>query len=204
MGALILALLWLKLSSASVKIAERKLIEDLDSSSKNVLSFLKNKQLWLLTGLFLCAGTCYDTLMIWLPSILKENGFSVAASNGIASMLPIGFLLAPLAVGLFSDRLGSRKLLVMLLGLVSGPAVYLVGTSCGPIGWFFAFLVGFCTQGIVTLVLAMQAEMQPMIASSGATAGLISSLGSMGTFLIPTIIGQMRDSTGSFLWGFIY
>ena len=151
---------------------------------KNFVGLLKMKQLWLLTGLYLCAGACYDTILLWFTPLC----------------LPLGFLVASLAVGALSDKVGLRKPFILGLGLVSGPVIYAAGTLPVPAAWFFAFIVGLCTIGVLTLVLTIPVELPQVNMSVASAVGLISSVGNLGSLFMPTIVGQIRDLTGSFVW----
>jgi len=155
---------------------------------------------WLLTGLYLCAAACYDTLLIWLPSMLGAEGIQSVTAGLITSMLPLGFLFASFAVGSLSDRVGLRKPFILVLGLASGPAVYAAGTLTGPAVWFFVFVIGLSAIGVLTLVLTIPVELPQTAVLVGSAVGIISSIGNLGSFFMPTVVGQIRDVTESFLW----
>jgi len=114
--------------------------------------------------------------------------------------LPLGFLLASFAVGGLSDRVGLRKPFILVLGLASGPVIYAVGTLPAAAVWPFVFVTGFCTIGVLTLVLTIPIELPETTMSVASAVGLISSVGNVSSFLMPTVVGQIRDMTGSFLW----
>jgi len=170
------------------------------SLTKNFVILLKMKQVWLLIGLYLCASACYDTFLIWLPSMLEAKGVQSATAGLITSMLPLGFLVASFAVGSLSDKVGLRKPFILVLGLVSGPFIYAAGTMQEPAVWFFAFIVGLCTIGVLTIVLTIPVELQQTAMLVGSAVGIISSIGNLGSFFMPTIVGHIKDVTGSFLW----
>jgi len=170
------------------------------SLTKNFRMLLKVKQVWLLIGLYLCASACYDTFLIWLPSMLEAKEVQSATAGLITSMLPLGFLFASFAVGSLSDKVGLRKPFILVLGLVSGPAIYAAGTLQGPAIWFFAFLIGFCTIGVLSLVLTIPVELPQTAMFVGSAVGIISSIGNLGSFFMPTIVGHIKDVTESFLW----
>lgn len=173
------------------------------SLTKNFTVLLRVKQVWLLTGLYLCAAAGYDTFLIWLPSMLEAEGVQSTTAGLITSMLPLGFLFASFAVGSLSDKVGLRKPFILALGLVSGPAIYAAGTLQGPAVWFFAFVIGLCTIGVLTIVLTIPVELPQTHVFVGSAVGLISSIGNLGSFFMPTVVGHMRDVTGSFLWSLL-
>jgi len=203
---LILTAAWWILAKENRQNHEKPQRDKLRSNSslgKNFVTLLKTGQVWLITGLFLAAFACYDTILVWLPSILEAEGVSSADAGLITSMLPLGLFVASFAVGALSDKIGLKKPFILFLGLVSGPAIYATGVVSGPVLWFSAFFVGFCTIGVLTIVLTMPAELPQTAALVGSTVGLVSSIGNLGSFFMPTIVGYIRDLTGSFSWSML-
>lgn len=201
--ALILTGVWWVLAKEPEQNLGTRPVLKADTSSsvtENFAMLLRVKQVWLLTGLYLCAAACYDTLLIWLPSMFVAEGVQSVTAGLVTSMLPLGFLLASFAVGSLSDKVGLRKPFLLVLGVVSGPAIYAAGSLTGPAVWFFVFVVGLSTIGVLTLVLTIPVELSPTAMSVGSAIGIISSIGNLGSFFMPTVVGQIRDVTGSFLW----
>jgi MFS family permease len=160
---------------------------------------LRMKEVWLLMGLYFCSGGCYDTMLLWLPDILQAEGFNAFSASLMSIVLPVGFLFSTLVVGAFSDKIGLRKPFILIMGLVSGPVLFLVGTMSGATVYVAGFLVGLCSVGVLTLVLAVPVEMPQVSTLLSSTLGIVSSLGNAGSFLLPTLVGQIRDASGTFL-----
>ncbi len=173
------------------------------SIRKNFQALLRVKQVWLLTGLYFCSSVCYDTFLLWLPSILDAQGVSLTTAGFVTSMLPLGFIFASFVVGSMSDRIGLRKPFILVLGLVAGPVVYAAGTLLGPWVWLFAFILGLCSIGVLTLVVTMPVEHRQTAMFVGSAVGIISSFGNLGSFFMPTVMGFIKDVTGSFFWSVI-
>jgi cyanate permease len=157
------------------------------------------KDVWLLTGLYFCAGGCYDTMLLWLPNILQVEGLNPFTASLAASMLPVGFLFSAIVISAFSDKVGLRKPFILLMGVVSGPIIFLAGTVAGLAAYALAFMVGLCTVGVLTLVLTIPVEMPRLSPFLSSALGVISSVGNAGSFLLPTLVGQIRDVSGTFL-----
>ncbi len=202
--------LWAVILAVAWWILARENTKSLDSSaetrvgagsslSANFLALLRQKQMWVLTGLYLCASVCYDTFLLWLPTLLDAQGIPSTTAGLITSMLPLGFIFACFVVGSLSDRVGLRKPFILVLGLVTGPIVYAAGTVQGPSVWLFAFLLGLCSIGVLTLVVAIPVEHRQTAFYVGSAVGIISSFGNLGSFLMPTVMGFVKDVTGSFL-----
>jgi nitrate/nitrite transporter NarK len=160
---------------------------------------LRNRMVWVLTGLYFCAGGCYDTLLVWLPTVMQSQGLNAFSASFVASMLPAGFLFSAIVVGAFSDKLGLRKPFVLVMGAASGPAVFLTGVISGLPVYTLAFLAGLFTVGVLTIILAIPVETPSLSRSLSSALGIIASLGNLGSFVLPTLVGQLRDVSGTFL-----
>jgi len=166
---------------------------------EDVVSLLRAKEVWILTGLCISAMGCYDTLVASLPDMLKLEGIPPETAGAMASMLPLGFLLAGPTVGSLSDQIGLRRPFLLILGLISGPAIVAIALSSNIFVWVAIFLTGFSTAGIITLVLIIPTELPEMARLVASSVGLISSFGNIGPFLFPIAVGYLKDITGSFL-----
>jgi cyanate permease len=85
------------------------------------------------------------------------------------------------------------------MGAASGPVLFFAGTISGAAFYVAAFLVGFCTVGVLTLVLAVPVEMPSLNRSMSSVMGIVASVGNVGSFILPTVVGQLRDLSGTFL-----
>jgi MFS family permease len=171
------------------------------STRKTLAMLLKVREVWLLAGLYFTSCACYDTILLWLTSISETEGTVMAGL--ITSMLPLGFLLASFGVGSLSDKIGLRKPFILLLGLASGPVIYAIGVLHGPALWIAAFLSGFCIIGVLAVLLAIPVEHPLMANNVGSAVALITSFGNIGSLVMATLVGYLRDVTGSFLWGIV-
>ena len=195
----VLTFLWWKFASENPEKRTASTVGPKRSFKQDFAVLLGMKEVWLLTGLYFCAAGCFDTTLLWLPDVLESRGVDPFMATMVASMLPVGFLGATTMVGTFSDKVGLRRPFILVLGLVSGPAIYLTGVMLGPATYATAFLAGFCTVGILTLTLAIPIELPKLSPFLSSALGLISSVGNAGSFFLPTIVGQIRDLTGTFL-----
>jgi len=172
---------------------------DKTSLRAELAKLLRNKLVWVLTGLYFCAGGCYDTLLVWLPTVMQGQGMDASSAAFVASMLPAGFLFSAIVIGAFSDKLGLRRPFVLVMGAASGPAVFLTGIATGIPMYVTVFLSGLFTVGVLTIVLAIPVETASLSRSLSSVLGIVASLGNLGSFLLPTVVGQLRDISGTFL-----
>ena len=86
-----------------------------------------------------------------------------------------------------------------VMGAASGPAVFLTGIATGIPMYVTVFLSGLFTVGVLTIVLAIPVETASLSRSLSSVLGIVASLGNLGSFLLPTVVGQLRDISGTFL-----
>jgi cyanate permease len=130
---------------------------------------------------------------------MKSQGFDAFQASYVASMLPAGFLFSAIVIGAFSDRLGLRKPFVLVMGAASGPMIFLTGIVAGLPVYVTAFLSGLFTVGVLTIVLAVPVETPNLSRSLSSVLGIVASVGNLGSFVLPTVVGQLRDVSGTFL-----
>jgi len=193
---LLLVVLWWRFAHETEQTSNSESQTNLRNEFTKVL---KNRLVWVLTGLYFCAGGCYDTLLVWLPTVMQSQGLDAFSASLVASMLPAGFLFSAIVVGAFSDRLGLRKPFVLVMGAASGPAVFLTGMTAGLPVYVMAFLSGLFTVGVLTIVLAIPVEKPSLSRSLSTVLGIVASVGNFGSFVLPTFVGQLRDVSGTFL-----
>ena len=169
------------------------------SLRRDFARLLKSRLVWILTGLYFCAGGCYDTLLVWMPNVLYSRGFDVFSASLVAAMLPAGFLFSAVVVGAFSDKVGLRKPFVLVMGAASGPVLFLTGTMVGFPVYITAFLSSLCTLGVLTIILAIPVETPSLSQNLSSALGIVASVGNLGSFVLPTLVGQLRDASGTFL-----
>lgn len=160
-------------------------------------NLLKLKQLWILTGLCICSMGCYDTILAWLPSILEIKGIPAMEASITTSIFPLGFLLSGPVIGTLSDKIGLRKPFIWILGATSIIFIMLIPYTIRTLLWISILVVGFTLSGILTLTLIIPTEHSEFSGLVGGTVGLISSIGNIGSFLFPVIVGFLIDNTGS-------
>jgi NNP family nitrate/nitrite transporter-like MFS transporter len=199
---LLLVPLWLKFAGKDPQnLSDSQLPSR--SLKKDFARLLRMKEVWLLTGLYFCAGGCYDAMLLWLPNILQAQGADAFTASLVASMIPLGFLFSAIAVSAFSDKVGLRKPFILFMGFFSGPALFLAGTMGGAPVYIAAFQAGFLTVGVLTLVLAVPIEMPKLSPFLSSALGVVTSVGNLGSFLLPVLVGQLRDISGNFLLSMI-
>ncbi len=140
-------------------------------------------------------------MLIFLPQIVKQLGLT-NMQVGWATMVP--YLCGALSMviwGWISDRMSERRwnlfgaCVVATIGLVIAGATN--GTYWSLVGMSIAAAGLYGTKGMFWAMPPM------LLTGSAAAAGLawINSLGNLGGFFGPSMVGWVRDATGSFAGG---
>ena len=164
----------------------------------SIWSVLTNKQVLLLAVIYAGASATSNTLSLWMPQILKSFGLS-NLETALLNMIPFGLASVFMIFwGLRADKNNERIWSTALpLGLSS------LGFAC-------TLLTGSLTLTLVLLSLVLLGNyafkgpffalatetLPPAVAAAGIAA--INTLAHLGTGAITSVIGVLRDKTGSF------
>jgi NNP family nitrate/nitrite transporter-like MFS transporter len=124
----------------------------------------------------------------------------IQAGNFATLCVIAGSFLRPLG-GYLSDRLGGVR---MLLALYLGVGVTILGVSTlPPLGWATALL--FAAMGLLGMGNGAVFQIVPQRFSQeiGVVTGIVGAAGGIGGFLLPNLLGSMKQTTGSFSGGFL-
>ncbi len=140
-------------------------------------------------------------LAFFLPQILKGLGLS-NLRTGLVTSIPYVFgSLGILAWGFVSDRYDERRWSLFLALLVS--AVGLAGAAYAGASATAVALLSVAAIGIYGAKAPFWPLPATFLSGSAAAGGiaLINSIGNLGGFFGPTIVGWVRETTGSFEMG---
>ncbi len=174
--------------------------------SFSVWGALRNRDVILLTLCYFCAMTGSYGIAFWLPTILKRlSGLSDLKVTLLAALPYIAAFVTQQLNGWHSDRTGERRwhaaLPVFLCALALSLAVVNSSRPAVSIGLFVlvgASFYGFqpCFWAVPTLFLSESA--------AAASIGLINSVGNLGGFVGPLVMGYLVGRTHNFSAGLWY
>ncbi|WP_417067066.1 MFS transporter [Niveibacterium terrae] len=197
------AVKWL---SADEKNAMQKALEDDERARRagntavqSFASVLRNRNVWMLGGVYFSIQMGVYAINFWLPSIIKSLGFNDPAMIGWLSAIP--YLVASffmIAVGRSADRRRERRwhlAIPMLMGF--GGLLIATVAADNPV----LAMIGLTLATMGTLTgLPMFWPLPAAFLGSAAAAGglaLINSLGQIAGFLSPYLVGWIKDATGN-------
>ncbi len=197
----IVLMIWVLAGREPACLSERKKSQR-PSTFKTMSALLKNRDVWLtiiigFSGFFLING-----LRNWLPTILESRGMTPAVSGWIASIYAITSIPASLVMSRLSYHVTSRKRLLVPMLLLGGISLLPTRFDSSPFSLISLVINGFMCGGVFSIVLVYLMELPEVgPAYMGGAVGMLYTLGEMGGFVAPALIGYLRDSTGSFLVG---
>jgi ACS family tartrate transporter-like MFS transporter len=184
---------------------ERDTLNARHAGSASLKVALLHPTVWLLCLVMFCCQTGSYGLNLWIPQIVKEISGQGNLMVGFITAIPyIGAALAMLWIGHRSDRTGERFLHVAVPSLIgaAGFATSALGLSVVPA--MFALTIAamgdLCTRGPFW-------ALPPRFLSGSALAagiGLINTVGSLGGFVGPNLVGFVREATGGFTGGLLF
>jgi ACS family tartrate transporter-like MFS transporter len=158
-----------------------------------------------LTAIYFCAICGSYGLTIWLPTFLKRaSGLSNSTVALLAAVPYLGSLIGMLLNGWHSDRTGERRwhaAIPLLLSAVGFALAIVPGAD-----FRFSYLCLITAALTNSFLPAFWAIPYSFLSDSAAASstGLINSLGNLGGFAAPFIVGYLRERTQSFAPGFLF
>ncbi|MBS1788409.1 MAG: NarK/NasA family nitrate transporter [Acidobacteria bacterium] len=188
-----LAIFWLKAENAPNRAPVK--------SFGQILQPLKDSKSWTLSLYYFLTFGGFVAMAIYLPVFLTDL---YKLTPGDAGARTAGFVLLATAMrpvgGILADRVGGRKILLWVFPSTAAMAIFLACPSIitftiGALG--MAAAIGLGNGAVFKLVP------QYFPSSVGAVTGLVGAAGGLGGFFPPLVLGAIRQSTGTFTFGFI-
>ena len=163
----------------------------------SITMMLKDKRVWVMVALCLCQAVGIYGVSFWLPSLVNGLGYDDPLTIGIISAVP--FLAGAIALNVLarsSDKhLERRWHLIAAFGASAIGLVASVVLHQTPVAAIAALTLG--AAGVYAASTMMW--MLPSIFLGGvgmaAAIGLINSIGGLGGFISPYVMGVIKDAT---------
>jgi ACS family tartrate transporter-like MFS transporter len=179
--------------------------ESVDSAhGENIGKSLRDPRVWQIGGIMLCLLTTAYAYQLSAPAILERaTGLGV---SGVGWLVSGGGLLGAVAMlvnGAHSDKTGERRWHVAVPFLVMVVTFALSGLLTTP--WIVVSaltLASVCNAGLQTPLLTLPSSFLKG-RSMAAGIGAMNTVGMMGGFLGPWVMGIVKDHTGDYRAGLI-
>jgi ACS family tartrate transporter-like MFS transporter len=165
-------------------------------------SVFLDTRVWLLALVYFCLTTCSYGISLWLPSVVKH--FSEHGTFVIGLLSAIPYLAATVGMvvsGHHSDRTGERRWHVAGSALLAAAAFFLAASSTSTVALVAAISISVLgINGMLGPFWAMPSSFLTGVTASPGIA-FINSIGNLGGFFGPYILGVARTSSGNFSSG---
>ena len=167
---------------------------------------LASTRVWPLAAIYFTLIVGLYVMSFWLPQVVK--GLSGHFSNtmvGVLVMIPHAVGLAVMVmVSRNSDRTGERRYHVAIPAVAAAIALFTVGPVHSPM--LSIALLTIMAAGIYSFLGPFWALPSQFLTGYAAASGiaLINSVGNLGGFVGPYMIGSLTRWTGSMYWGLAF
>lgn len=203
---IVLGIIWLlvmKKGKSGQAIAGTSTTEREVPFHETLATIVRVKELWLLVITNFGVVGSYIALMGYIPVYLENAGVMKITGDTISSTIFMAGIIGAIALPTLSDRIGTRKLVLITCAAVTGMSTYLLSISGTMLFWLLIPLIGIAAMGFITLSLTMPLEMRGVGPIYGASAvGLVVAGQNVGGFLFPIIGGNLAEINQ--VWPFIF
>jgi ACS family tartrate transporter-like MFS transporter len=173
-------------------------------SESNALAAFRMGRIWILALVYCGVNTVSYGVSMWLPNLIKSLGGMSNFTIGVLSAIPyVAAAITMVFVGLSSDRSGERRWHAAVPAFAGAIAIGLAGGTTSLAA--AVALVSVAVVGVFSMMGPFWAMPTALLSGTTAAAGIafINSVGNLGGFFGPYVIGVVRTSTGQFRGGLL-
>lgn len=161
------------------------------------------RNIWLLGLAILGIGGCVQGTLGYLPLYLREIGWSVAGADGALATFHAMSMLATIPLALLSDKLGSRKRILIVATLAIATGVGLLTIAQGLAVWVAVIIAGIFRDGFMALFMTSIIEVEGVGAAYAGTAmGLAMVFNRLGNLVAPPLGNSLAGIAPSLPFAF--
>ena len=173
-------------------------------AGSNALAAFRMGRIWILALVYCGVNTVSYGVSMWLPNLIKSLGGMSNFTIGVLSAIPyVAAAITMVFVGLSSDRSGERRWHAAVPAFAGAIAIGLAGGTTSLAA--AVALVSVAVVGVFSMMGPFWAMPTALLSGTTAAAGIafINSVGNLGGFFGPYVIGLVRTSTGQFRGGLL-
>jgi ACS family tartrate transporter-like MFS transporter len=159
---------------------------------------------WMLSFVYFGLAACMYGVTLWLPSVIRSlSGLGNLEIGAVAAIPYLITAFVMVLVGLHSDRSRERKWHTAIAALVGASA--LAGAAYGSGPWLVIAGMSLGMMGAQAMTGPFWAMATAGVSgtTAAATIAFINSIGNLGGYFGPYIIGLVRSSNGEFRGGLL-
>lgn len=152
---------------------------------------------WLLVIVFGLQSVLFYGVVSWLPNAFVERGWDEASAGALIGVFNGVGLLTTIGLPLVADRLGSRRVQLLVASVVA--VLALVAVIATPdLAFAWVSILGLALGAVFPLVLTLPLDVTDDPSRVGSVAALMLLGGYVLSSIGPVLLGAARDLTGDF------
>jgi ACS family tartrate transporter-like MFS transporter len=172
--------------------------------TSHVWSIMTGK-VWLLSIIYFLNALVTYGVFLWLPRILRDvSGFRGFELSAITMFPFVVALIGMVVIGRHSDRTGDRKWHVVACALTAAAGLFLAASFQHNV-WLIVLSFTLSQLGQRSVMSIFWAIPPMFLGGTAAAAGIamINSIGNLGGFVGPTVVGWLRGASGDYTSGLL-
>jgi MFS transporter, ACS family, tartrate transporter len=169
-----------------------------------IISGLANPRVLALSLIYFGTSAGLYTLGIWAPQIIKQLGVSSMTVGLLNAIPPIVSVIAMVLWSRHSDRTGERTWHVVLACVAAAVGLIVAAMANSVVGLIASLTL--VNIGISCAKPPLWTMPTTFLSGAAAATGIatINSIGNLGGFAGPAVIGWLKESTGSYSGGLYF
>lgn len=171
-----------------------------DEGQTRFVEAFRNPVVYFLALSYFCLAFAGYALTFWMPSLIKSAGVDDVEIIGYLTAAPaLVAVLAMNACGFLSDRTGGRVRYIVVGAFLSAVGLVLIPMAAGNL-WLamLALCVGKAAMNSANAMLWALPNTYLRGPEAAGGVAIIVTVGVLGGFLSPILVGHLRDLTGAF------
>jgi MFS family permease len=146
------------------------------------------RNIWLVGLAMLGISGCIQGVLGYLPLYLREIGWTAANADGALATFHGASMLATIPLAMLSDRLGSRRGVLLAATLMIAGGTGLLSFTTGSLVWSAVVIAGLARDGFMAILMTMIIEIRGVgPAYAGTATGLVMVFIRLGSLISPPL-----------------
>jgi MFS family permease len=172
------------------------------NTSRTTREMLRTRVFWLLSGSYFLVWYVTQSIMVHIAPHAVDTGLSVAQAAGILSVVGGASVVGRLTMGNASDRIGTRKALLVCFGVLLIAMILLQFEGQTWMLYVFALVYGFSHGGFFAIISPLLADIYG-VGSHASNLGMLFFIGMTGGAVGPIITGWLFDVAQNYIVAFV-
>jgi MFS family permease len=154
------------------------------------------RKMWLFGWTILGFGGCIQGALGYLPLYLRGIGWPEANADGALALFNTVSMMCVVPIALWSDKLGSRKKVLLAAMLMIATGVGLLSIADGLMVWVAVSMAGLARDGFMAVFLTMIVETEGVgVVYAGTATGLVMVFSALGGLVAPPLGNSLAEMT---------